>query len=88
MSVSYSDCFSDLLCGEDSGTIFSGDDQPECSSEIESRMPPEGLEESITGLIQHEGEYVPGRDYVERFQSQSLDASARAASIAWILKVG
>ncbi|XP_071928954.1 cyclin-D1-1 isoform X1 [Coffea arabica] len=87
MSVSYSDCFSDLLCGEDSSTIFSGDDLPECSSEIESQHPPEDLEESIIGLIEHEKQYVPGIDYLESFQSQSLDASARADSIAWILKV-
>lgn len=87
MSVSYSDCFSDLLCGEDSGTIFSGDDLPECSSENESQLPPDDFEESITGLVEHEKEYVPGMDYLEMFQSQSLDASGRAQSIAWILKV-
>ncbi|KAL3511248.1 hypothetical protein ACH5RR_030649 [Cinchona calisaya] len=88
MSVSYSDCFSDLLCGEDSGTIFSTDDQPECSSEIDSQLPAlHDLEESITGLIEHEKEYVPGIDYLEMFHSQSLDASSRADSIAWIVKV-
>jgi len=30
---------------------------------------------------------VPGFDYLSRFQSQSLDASAREESVAWILKV-
>lgn len=30
---------------------------------------------------------MPGIDYVERFQSQPLDASARQESVAWILKV-
>lgn len=87
MSVTYSDCSFDLLCGEDSGTILSGDDPPECASDLDSQPPPEDLEESITGLIEHENEYVPGIDYPERLQSQSLDASARAESIAWILKV-
>ncbi|CAI9092848.1 OLC1v1028190C1 [Oldenlandia corymbosa var. corymbosa] len=88
MSLSYSDCFSDLLCSEDSGTVLSGEDHPECSSEIDSRLPPpEDLEESIEIFIKHERNYVPGKDYAERFQSQSIDASARAESIAWILKV-
>uniref|UniRef100_A0A5B6ZXL7 Putative cyclin-D1-1 isoform X2 n=1 Tax=Davidia involucrata TaxID=16924 RepID=A0A5B6ZXL7_DAVIN len=82
MSVSCSDCFPDLLCGEDSG-ILSGD-LPECSSDIES---PANFEESIAGFIEEERKYVPGIDYIERFQSQSLDASAREKSVAWILKV-
>uniref|UniRef100_A0A5B7A0G8 Putative cyclin-D1-1 isoform X2 n=1 Tax=Davidia involucrata TaxID=16924 RepID=A0A5B7A0G8_DAVIN len=82
MSVSCSDCFSDLLCGEDSG-ILSGE-LPECSSDIES---PAYIEESIAGFIEEERNYVPGIDYIERFQSQSLDASAREQSVAWILKV-
>ncbi|KAI5679159.1 hypothetical protein M9H77_10109 [Catharanthus roseus] len=91
MSVSCSDCFSDdLLCCEDSDTIFSGDEVPECSSDIDSQQvrPDDDFEESITaGLINHEREYIPGLDYIERFQSKSLDSSARAQSISWILKV-
>lgn len=82
MSVSYSDCFSDLLCCEDSG-ILSGD-SPEYSSDFES---PVDIEESITGLIEDEKNFVPGFDYLARFQSQSLEASAREDSVAWILKV-
>ncbi|CAK9182493.1 unnamed protein product [Ilex paraguariensis] len=84
MSVSFSDCFSDLLCCEDSGTIFSDGDLPECSSDLES---PINIEESIAGFIEDERNYVPGIDYIERFHSQSLDSSAREESIAWILKV-
>ncbi|XP_059656004.1 cyclin-D1-1-like isoform X2 [Cornus florida] len=82
MSVSCSDCFSDLLCCEDS-EILSGD-SPECSSDVES---PAYVEESIAGLIEEERNYVPGIDYIERFQSQSLDAAAREESVSWILKV-
>ncbi|KAF5945331.1 cyclin-D1-1-like [Camellia sinensis] len=86
MSVSFSsssDCFSDdLLCGEDSSEILS-DDSPECYY-LES---PADIEESIAGFIEDERNYVPGIDYLERFQSQPLDASARARSVAWILKV-
>lgn len=84
MSVSYSDCFSDLLCREDSGSLL-GDQLPECSSsDVES---PADAEESIAGFIEGERDFVPGIDYVERFQSQPLDASARQESVAWILKV-
>lgn len=84
MSVSYSDCFSDLLCREDSGSLL-GDQLPECSSsDVES---PADAEESIAGFIEGERNFVPGIDYVERFQSQPLDASARQESVAWILKV-
>ncbi|PON98884.1 Cyclin [Trema orientale] len=82
MSVSCSDCFSDLLCGEDSG-IFS-EESPECSSDLES---PAGCEESIATFIEDERNFVPGFDYLARFRSHPLDASARALSVAWILKV-
>lgn len=89
MSVSYSDCFSDLLCGEDSDTVFSngrGEDLPECSSsDIESQFA--DIDESIAGLIEDEQNFVPGFDYIEKFQSQSLSAAARDESVAWILKV-
>lgn len=85
MSVSFSsDCLSDLLCGEDSGSLF-GEQQQECSSsDVES---PVDAEESIAGFIEDERNFVPGIDYIERFQSQLLDASARQESVAWILKV-
>lgn len=82
MSLSYSDRFSDLLCGEDS-SILSGD-LPECSSDLES---PTDIEESIAGFIEDERNFVPGFDYLARFRSHSLDASAREESVAWILKV-
>lgn len=82
MSISYSGCFSDLLCGEDSGIL--SEDLPEYSSDLES---PAYIEESIAGFIEDERNFVPGFDYLERFQSQSLDASARDESVAWILKV-
>ncbi|KAF5940141.1 hypothetical protein HYC85_021308 [Camellia sinensis] len=83
-SVSCSDdCFSDLLCGEDSEILLR--DLPECSSsDLES---PADTEESIAGFMEDERNYVPGIDYIERFQSQSSDASAREHSVAWILKV-
>lgn len=81
-AVSCTDLFSDLLCSEDSGNL-SGE-LPECSSDLES---PADIEESIAGFIEEERKYVPGIDYAERIQSQSLDASAREESVAWILKV-
>lgn len=81
--LSYADdLFSDLLCGEDSGTF--SEDLPECSSDIEFLAE---FEESIAGLIEDEGKFFPGIDYVKRIQSQSMEACAREDSIAWILKV-
>ncbi|KAK6160151.1 hypothetical protein DH2020_003532 [Rehmannia glutinosa] len=85
MSLSCSDCFSDLLCGEDSSIIFSGggDDLPEYSSELESQ-PPDVDEESIAGLLEDEIDLAA---IDSRPSHQSIDASARAESVAWILKV-
>ncbi|GKV50477.1 hypothetical protein SLEP1_g57178 [Rubroshorea leprosula] len=82
MSVSCSD----LLCGEDSADLFSGQ-SPQCSSEFDSSACIE--ESSIASFIEGERNFVPGFDYLARFQSQSLDASAREESVAfaWILKV-
>ncbi|CAI9785179.1 unnamed protein product [Fraxinus pennsylvanica] len=89
MSVSRSDCFSDLLCGEDSSIIFSsgGEDLMECSPEQDFLMPE--VQESIAGLIENERDFmVPCSDYIEKLQStQAIDASTRADSVAWILKV-
>lgn len=83
MSISnYSACCSELLCCEDSD-LLSGEFQ-ECSSDIESLSE---IDESIAGFVEDERKYVPGSDYFERFQSQSLDSSAREESVAWILKV-
>eukprot|EP00257_Ricinus_communis_P022487 XP_015582229.1 cyclin-D1-1 [Ricinus communis] len=84
MSLSCSDCFNDLLCSEDSSEIFSTGDSPEYSSDLES---PAGTVESIASFIEDERNFVPGFDYLSRFQSRSLDASAREDSVAWILKV-
>ncbi|CAA2934823.1 cyclin-D1-1 [Olea europaea subsp. europaea] len=89
MSVSCSDCFSDLLCGEDSSIIFSsgGEHLPECSSDLDYPQP--DVEESIAGLIENERDFmVPCSDYMEKSHSnQYIDASTRADSVAWILKV-
>ncbi|CAA2954373.1 cyclin-D1-1 [Olea europaea subsp. europaea] len=80
MSISYSDCFSDLLCGEDSNIIL-GEVSLECSSDLDSKSP--DVEESITGLIEDE------RDFIKDFHSTThyLDASTRAEYVAWIIKV-
>ncbi|XP_057949243.1 cyclin-D1-1 isoform X2 [Malania oleifera] len=89
MSFSYSDRSSDLLCGEDSGILFG--ESPECSSDLESPACSEESiacsEESIAGFIEDERNFVPGFDYLARIRSQSLDASVREESVAWILKV-
>ncbi|XP_051122580.1 cyclin-D1-1-like isoform X2 [Andrographis paniculata] len=84
MSLSCSDCFSDLLCGEDSSIIFSGGglDFPEYSSDLESL--PTDVEESIAGLLQDERDLAESNS---RPSHQPVDASARAESVAWILKV-
>jgi len=82
MSDSCSDRFSDLLCGEGS-EILSGE-SPECSSDLDSGP---CIDESIAEFIEDERHFVPGVDYLARFRSQSLDASAREESVAWILKV-
>ena len=82
MSLSCSDCFSDLLCAEDSSIL--SEESPEYSSDLDS---PACSEESIASFIEGERNFVPGFEYLARFRSQSLDASARAESVAWILKV-
>uniref|UniRef100_A0A9I9D2H7 B-like cyclin n=1 Tax=Cucumis melo TaxID=3656 RepID=A0A9I9D2H7_CUCME len=83
MSVSISNCFSNLLCQEDSSGVFSGE-SPGCSnSDLES---PACVEESISVFIKNERHFVPDYDCFSRFQSPSLDAAARLDSIAWILK--
>ncbi|KAH6826777.1 CYCLIN D1 [Perilla frutescens var. hirtella] len=84
MSLSCSDCFSDLLCGEDSNIIFAGgvDDLPEYSSDIESR--PTDVEESIAGLLEDERDLAGVNSPLSH---QSIDASTRAESVAWIRKV-
>ncbi|KAK4763421.1 hypothetical protein SAY86_009189 [Trapa natans] len=86
MSISYSDCLSDLLCEEDSDGILSGDSlSPNRSlSELESLAV---LDETIAELIEDEKDFVPGLDYLSRYRSQLLDPSAREESVAWILKV-
>ncbi|XP_057448417.1 cyclin-D1-1-like isoform X1 [Lotus japonicus] len=89
MSVSCSNFFpdSDLLCGEDTSSILSGD-SPEFSSDLDSSPPPlDDDDETIAGFIEDERNFVPGFDYLSRFQSRSLDAAAREESVAWILKV-
>ncbi|KAJ4711166.1 Cyclin-D1-1 like [Melia azedarach] len=85
MSVTCSSSFPDLLCGEDSGVFTADESSPECSSsDLESSV---SIEESIAGFIEDERNFVPGFDYLTQFQTQSLDASAREESVAWILKV-
>ncbi|RZB99373.1 Cyclin-D1-1 isoform B [Glycine soja] len=95
MSVS---CLSDydLLCGEDTSGVLSGE-SPECSSSDigSSPLPPSPPPSptmtedcySIASFIEHERNFVPGFEYLSRFQSRSLDANAREESVAWILKV-
>lgn len=84
MSISCSDCFTDLLCGEDSGDALS-DESIECSSEFDFSASIE--ESSIAGFIEDERNFVTRFDYLDRFRCESLDASAREESVAWILKV-
>lgn len=81
---SYSGCSADLLCGEESDEVFSGE-SPDCSLEIDSSTCTD--ESSIAGFIEDESNFVPGIDYMAQFRSQSLDASAREKSVSWILKV-
>ncbi|KAJ4962010.1 hypothetical protein NE237_021920 [Protea cynaroides] len=83
VSSSFSDCSSDLLCGEDAG-IFDRISPEYSSTDLEFSA---NTEESIAVFVEEEGHYMPGLDYPTRFRSQELDASAREESIAWILKV-
>ncbi|KAG2321579.1 hypothetical protein Bca52824_014792 [Brassica carinata] len=68
----------DLFCGECS----SGESTAEFSSEEVESWP----DDSIASCIEDERHFVPGLDYLSRFHSQSLDASAREESVTWILK--
>ncbi|KAL8550445.1 hypothetical protein ACS0TY_009034 [Phlomoides rotata] len=84
MSLSCSDCFSDLLCGETSNTFFSGgeDYSPEYSSDFDS--PPPHADESIAGLLEDERDLS---GIINHSNHQPIDASVRTESVAWILKV-
>ncbi|KAL7091610.1 hypothetical protein ACP275_12G116200 [Erythranthe tilingii] len=85
MSLSCSDCFSDLLCSEDSNIIFScgGDELPEYSSDLDSN--PVDVEESIAGLLEDERDLAGISSCPSHHQL--IEASARAESVAWLLKV-
>ncbi|GMH31140.1 hypothetical protein Nepgr_032983 [Nepenthes gracilis] len=83
MSLSYSECFPDLLCDEDSD-VLSGGVSPGCSSELETTTL---IEESVAGLIEDERNYAPGGGYLSQFRFHSLDVPSRAQSVAWMLKV-
>lgn len=88
MSLSCANCFSDLLCGEDAGSLV--DEWQECSPEYEYSPDlglPADTEESIAWLVKGEREHSPAKDYPARFRSRLLDAAARAEAVAWILKV-
>ncbi|WZZ68569.1 hypothetical protein YC2023_079939 [Brassica napus] len=63
----------DLFCGECS----SGESTAEFSSEEVESWP----DDSIASCIEDERHFVPGLDYLSRFHSQSLDASAREESV-------
>ncbi|XP_061358692.1 cyclin-D1-1-like [Gastrolobium bilobum] len=81
----------DLLCREDTSGILSVE-SPECSSDLDSSLlssssSSSSTEESIACFIEHERNFVPGFNYLSRFQSRSLDVNAREESVAWILKV-
>ncbi|CAN8235819.1 unnamed protein product [Cochlearia groenlandica] len=68
----------DLFCGEDSG-----ESTVDFSTEEVDSWP----EDSIACCIEDERHFVPGLDYLSRFESQSLDASVREDAVTWILKV-
>jgi len=90
MSVSCNSDY-DLHCAEETSGILSGE-SPECSSDIDSSPPPPSLPPSsgnysIASFIEHERNFIPGFEYLSRFQSRDLDADAREESVAWILKV-
>ncbi|KAL0372407.1 UNVERIFIED_CONTAM: Cyclin-D1-1 [Sesamum calycinum] len=84
MSVSCSDCFSDLLCGEDSTIILSGggDLSSEYSSDLDS--PTAEVEEFIAGLLEDERDLA---GISSRSTHQPIDSSVRGESVAWIFKV-
>ena len=86
MSLSYSKCFPDLLCSEDSGEVLSAGESPEFSSDFGS--PSSFEEESIAGFIVDERSSFPaGTSHSLSSSSDFLDSSSRSHSVAWILKV-
>ncbi|KAF6154664.1 hypothetical protein GIB67_000548 [Kingdonia uniflora] len=80
-------CYSDLLCDEDSGSFGNDDDDDVNSSRCEIDL--ELLEEVITGFVEIEGEYVPRSEYSSMLSAvDSIDAaSAREFAIDWMIKV-
>ncbi|KAL8137745.1 hypothetical protein V2J09_003746 [Rumex salicifolius] len=84
-AISISDCFSDLLCAEDSGTL-STDSPADCSPVSES--PPLCSDEaSIAGFIEDECNFIRSFDQSAHPWPIPLDSSARTHSVSWILKV-
>ncbi|KAG6513069.1 cyclin-D2-1-like [Zingiber officinale] len=79
----------DLLCSEDAsqlaeGTLCEGGAVAAASPPVEF---PDDSDESIAGFIECAADYSPGRDYPDRFRSNSLDSAAREEAVAWILRV-
>ncbi|KAL8150206.1 hypothetical protein V2J09_020014 [Rumex salicifolius] len=82
MALSFSDCYPDLICAENS--TISTESPADFSSDLDSPAPSSD-QESIAGLIEDERNLI--FDYSTQFRSLSVDPSARALSVAWILKV-
>lgn len=79
----------DLLCSEDASELAEGtlcEDGAVAAASPPAEFPDDS-DESIAGFIECAADYSPGRDYPDRFRSNSLDSAARQEAVAWILRV-
>ncbi|URD74376.1 Cyclin, C-terminal domain [Musa troglodytarum] len=85
---------SNLLCTEDASDVASGDEgrdhavaasewAPACPGTASALVDDRGL----ASLLAAETDHMPRPDYLSRFLSRTLDATARHDAVKWILKV-
>jgi cyclin D1/2/4 len=85
MSNSCSDCFSDLLCTEEPELLADEDLSDETVPDL--MISAVDFDESIAGLLEDERKYLPKIEYIQRYDTEPLEVSAREKSVQWILKV-
>ncbi|KAK9707346.1 hypothetical protein RND81_07G191100 [Saponaria officinalis] len=90
MPLSYSDCFPDLLCSEDTGDLLVAGDSPEISSDFHSPMNYIDDDEiSIAAFIDDERISASSSPSLSAASAAAavVDSSSRSQSVAWIYKV-
>ncbi|KAL9240919.1 hypothetical protein vseg_015085 [Gypsophila vaccaria] len=90
MSLSYTNCFPNLLCSEDSADVILAGDSPEISSEFRSPATNyvDDDEISIAGFLDDERTSASSsRSLSAASAAGAVDSASRSRSVAWICKV-